>query len=109
MMDCADLKLYEDIAASTRRMVDAARSRDWDALVAAEEQCRALVERARSVQAVDLDEPSRRRKAMLIRDMLRDDAEVRAIAQPEMARLESLMRGRRLDRAYGSHASDALD
>jgi hypothetical protein len=89
------LHLYEDIAATTRRMVDAARGLDWDGLWAAEEECRALVERARALDAVELDERERQRKAELIRTMLRHDAEVRALAYPALARLDALVRGPR--------------
>ncbi len=42
---------------------------------------------------VALDAPSRERKARLIRAMLANDAAVRAIAEPEMHRLQVMIHG----------------
>jgi flagellar protein FliT len=86
-----ELELYENIATTTQRMVDAARAHDWDALQAAERECLHLVQRARSLDAAQLDANARRRKAQLMLTMLRNDAELRALAHPQFARLEALL------------------
>jgi flagellar protein FliT len=86
-----ELELYENIATTTQRMVDAARAHDWDALHAAERECLHLVQRAGALGTVALDAGARRRKAQLMLTMLRNDAELRALAHPDLARLEALL------------------
>ena len=68
---CAAIGHYEAIAASSRRMLDAARREDWDEVAREEESCLALM-----------------------RAMLADDAEVRDLAEPWLARLQTLLGGR---------------
>lgn len=97
------LALYENIARVTERMASAARAADWDALTAAGQECYELVEHARGLAPVQLDAAARERKARLIRTMLANDAAVRAVAEPEIHRLEALMRGVR----QAEHASRA--
>lgn len=87
----AAIGIYEDIAAATARMLEAARSADWDGLVAAESACAAHIARARACAADPLGEEERRMKAELIRRMLAHDAEIRACVNPWMARLEHLL------------------
>lgn len=98
------LALYEDIARATDRMANAARAADWDALTLAGQECFDLVENARRLAPVVLDPPSRERKARLIRAMLANDAAVRAVAEPEMHRLQVLIQttrqGEQARRAY---------
>ena len=91
----ATISIYEDIAAATGAMREAALRADWDALVAAENVCASHIARARAavVPAEQLDAESRAQKAQLIRRMLADDAEVRACVQPWMAQVESLLSG----------------
>lgn len=103
----AHLALCEAVAAATDRMLEAARRADWDSLVDAERQCAMLVERLRdSAPPPGLDDGERARKATLIRHMLANDAAVRDIAQPELARLAALLspslREGRIARAYGA-------
>jgi len=85
------LKIYEDIAEATSRMLEAARNADWDALVAADSECATHIERARTVASDPLGDEERRMKARLIRRMLAHDAEIRACVQPWMSRLEELL------------------
>jgi flagellar protein FliT len=90
-MHAPGLELYENIARATQRMVEAARALDWEALGAAQRDCLELVQRAGSLGAGVLDAEARARKAQLMRTMLRNDAELRALAHPELARLDALL------------------
>lgn len=104
------LSLCESVARATGRMLEAARAGDWDALVVAEQACAILVDRLRSGgEAPPLDAAQANRKEALIRQMLADDAAIRDITQPELARLATLIsasaRESRLARAYSEGAA----
>lgn len=99
------LEIYHAIAAASQRMREAACAGDWDALIAAEGNCAALIERARSQPAdTTLAPEERRHKLEIIRRVLADDAEIRAHLQPWMKQLEELLqlsgRRRRMQRSY---------
>ena len=106
----ATIGIYEDIAAATARMLQAAQQADWDGLLAAETECAAHIERARGVAADDLGAEERQRKAQLIRRMLDHDAGIRACVQPWMTRLEETLstsaRRARADESYRTAAGD---
>jgi len=100
------IQTYEAILDVTARMLDAARNSDWDLLVEREQECRMLVERLVAARAeVDLDDDARKRKAEIIRKVLSDDAAIRDLTQPWLARLQHMMtstgRERQLHAAYG--------
>jgi len=111
-MTSADIiATYEAVLAVTGKMLEAARNADWDLLVEHEKQCRALVDKlmtARNEAALDAD--SRKRKAEIIRKVLSDDAAIRDLTQPWLARLQHLMtsagRERQLHAAYGAGRPD---
>ncbi len=99
------LDVYERIATATGQMADAAKSSDWDRLVALEHDCRALSKTLkRSDAGAKADEQFAQRKMALIRKVLADDAEVRRFTEPWMAQLErylgSARQESRLQRAY---------
>lgn len=104
-MSASYLALYEAIGDASRRMRDAARDLQWDALVEAEAACAELVARARTMPAPSLDVDASRRRHAIIRGILADDAEIRDRVQPRLAELEVLLagseRGRRARRDYG--------
>lgn len=86
---------YEAIAASSRRMLDAARAGDWDAVGQEEDRCRALIstlKRAHPEAAVA--SAARRQRLALMRAMLADDAEIRELSEPWLKQLEALLAGR---------------
>lgn len=83
--------LYEAIAAVSARMLTAARKTLWGELIELQEEYRALVEMLRDVDgSVALDEHERLRKYDLIRKILADDAAIRDLANPSMARLSAI-------------------
>lgn len=100
---------YRSIAESSRRMLDAARTSDWDALVDAERECARRVDALRKSQQSDaapIDGDDERYRMRLLREILAHDAEIRELTTPWLKRLEQLIAGasfeRRLGKAYGA-------
>ena len=86
---------YEAIAASSRRMLDAARAGDWDAVGREEDRCRALISTLkRSHPEAAIVSAARRQRLALLRAMLADDAEIRELSEPWLKQLEALLAGR---------------
>lgn len=100
---------YEQIAALTRRMLEAARRSEWDALIALERDCGQHFARLLDGSIVPPeDDVWRGRKAALIRGILDDDAEIRLLVDPWLAQLSQLIgttrQQNRLQNAY--HPAD---
>jgi len=96
---------YEQVAGITGRMLAAARSADWDRLVALEQACSRLVASlAFPAEPVALSPAQQHRKSALIRQVLAADAEIRRCTEPWMDELKSLLesagKARRVHRAY---------
>ena len=101
------LMVYAGIADLTRQMLAAARSGDWDTLIALEKACSAHFARlAADDDGTPRDADYQRRKAELIRSVLDDDAQIRLLVEPWQARLSALIgdagQQRRLRAAYAS-------
>ena len=99
------LDIYGSISVKTGEMLDAAKSSDWDRLIALEQDCRALIETLKLTDAgVDTGAKFVQRKIAFIRKMLADDAEIRKYTEPWMSQLEAYLgnarREQRLQRAY---------
>lgn len=87
---------YEAIAAVSARMLTAARKALWNELIQLQEEYRALVDMLRDMDGgIALDEHERLRKYDLIRQILADDAAIRDLANPAMARLSAIFSPRR--------------
>ncbi len=87
---------YEAIAAVSSRMLSAARDALWNELMELQEEYRALVDALRDVDAgISLDEHDRLRKYDLIRQILADDAAIRDLLNPSVARLSAFFSARR--------------
>lgn len=85
---------YEAIAAVSERMLCAARDAHWNDLIDLEEQYRLLVDALKAADVgVRLTADERARKFELIRQILADDAAIRDLASPCMARLSALFAG----------------
>jgi flagellar protein FliT len=96
---------YSEIAAITRRMLEAARSSEWDNLIELERGCGRHFARLFEIGGAQPDDPDyRSRKAALIRGILDDDAEIRLLVEPWLAQLSTLIgstqQQSRLQRAY---------
>jgi flagellar protein FliT len=85
---------YEAIAAISARMLIAARHALWVELIGLEEEYRRLVDGLKDAEVgVLLSADERTRKYELIRRILADDAAIRDLASPRMARLSMLFAG----------------
>ncbi|TPB65820.1 flagellar protein FliT [Burkholderia pseudomallei] len=81
---------YEAIAAVSGRMLVAARDAAWHAMGGLQEEYLRLVDGLKEAeQGVLLDDAERTRKFELIRRILADDAAIRDLARPEVARLSA--------------------
>jgi flagellar protein FliT len=89
---------YEAIAAVSSRMLHAARDALWNELTELQEEYRGLVDTLREADAdtgLSLDEQERLRKYDLIRQILADDAAIRDLVNPSVARLSAFFSARR--------------
>ncbi|AIO34058.1 flagellar protein FliT [Burkholderia pseudomultivorans] len=87
---------YEALAAVSGRMLRAARGADWSALPGLQDEYLRLVDGLKAAEpSVALDESELGRKLDLIRRILADDAAIRDLASPEVARLSALFEARR--------------
>lgn len=99
---------YEAIAAVSGQMLHAARGAHWNELIGLQEEYRRLVDALKNADfGVRLTTPERTRKYELIRQILADDAAIRDLASPCMARLAALFHGtgqpaRVLQELYGA-------
>jgi flagellar protein FliT len=91
---------YEAIAAITARMLSAARNDDWNQLFQLQTEYERLVDEIRPIDArVALDEAGRQQKHDLLRRILDNDAGIRDLASPRIARLSALIASNRQTRA----------
>ena len=88
------LDYYKAIEDSSAKMLEAARMRDWDGVVRYEGACAVLIEqlRFRSRQE-ELTPELRKEKARIMQRILRNDAQIRILAEPWMAQFEHLFDG----------------
>lgn len=83
---------YEAIAMASRCMLTAARCGDWTEVARLEDRCRALIAQLKAAAEFEqLAEDDQRIRLRLLRNILADDAEVRARAEPWLAQLEHLI------------------
>lgn len=87
---------YEAIAAISARMLSAARKALWNEMTEMQAEYRSLVDRLRDIdESISLDENERIRKYHLIRQILADDAAIRDLVNPSVARLSAFFSTRR--------------
>lgn len=96
---------YASIAASSGRMLAAAREGDWDELIDAEEECACRVAVLQALGHIaPRDEYERTTRIGLLKTILAHDAEIRDLTEPWMAKLNTMLsdmgRGRRMRQAY---------
>jgi len=101
------ITVYESIAGITEQMVAAARTGDWEKLASLEARCVSQVDLIRKNEEPPeaLSDSARERKITIIKKILADDREIRAITEPWMERLTALIDStsteRKLSQAYG--------
>lgn len=88
------LSCYEAIATASGNMLEAARQADWDRLVKAESDCAALINEARDLRAsCDCSAAGEVRRLTALRKVMADDAEIRALMQPWLGKLQLVLDG----------------
>jgi flagellar protein FliT len=76
---------YKAIEESSAKMLEAARLRDWDGVVRYEGACAVLIEQLRyTSQQQELLPEHRKEKARIMQRILRNDAQIRILAEPWM-------------------------
>jgi len=86
------IERYEQIAQLSRDMLAAAQRQNWEEVARLESTCRLLIEylkRAPKIESMSPDE--QRRRIELLREILRDDAQIRMRAEPWLLELERLI------------------
>ncbi|OZI75210.1 flagellar protein FliT [Bordetella genomosp. 12] len=112
MQQAPVLDLYQDIASVTGDMLSSAQDEDWTQVLVLGRQYIALVDQLRALDpAAALDEAGRAMKYDLLVRILENDAAVRDLAVPQLARLGHLLgrmkRQQSLLATYGGKANSA--
>ena len=101
------LRHYDGIAAASARMLEAARSDDWDGLIAAESQCAKLVAELTRLDPecrVRMLPDDNQRRLQALGEVLANDAKIRSLTQAWMRSLEGMLgatqQGYRAQRSY---------
>jgi flagellar protein FliT len=103
------LDIYEAVAVITDQMLVAARTGNWDQLVALESRCSSHVQiiKQNAAPREALSPIAHERKTKIIKKILQDDREIRNITEPWMAQLSAMINStgaeRKLSQAYGAH------
>jgi len=85
---------YRAIEGASRQMLEAAQSDDWDALVRLEGACAVLIEQLRfNSRTEELPAEHRAEKLGIMQRILANDAQIRYLAEPWMARFEKKFEG----------------
>ena len=82
------LTTYESLSELTGTMLSAARQGEWDNLAALEERCRGYVGSLMQAAPVKLNETEQRTKVAIIRAILQNDAQIRALTEPRLHELQ---------------------
>lgn len=91
MSDMQLLDFYKAIEAKSADMLEAALSSDWDAVVDCEKACSVLIGELRvQAEASALSEEQRKEKTRIMQRILRNDAQIRILAEPWLATLENM-------------------
>lgn len=99
------LKTYDAILATTGKMLTAAQNNEWDQLIQLEQECKQLTEiLIQNDREPILDKELLQKKVKIIHQILADDAQIRAITEPWMMKLQDILntnsRTRELQLAY---------
>ena len=85
---------YKAIEDSSMKMLNAAKSEDWDRVVEFEGACAILIEQLRLKARTEALLPDQRaEKTRIMQRILRNDAQIRCLAEPWLAQFEHLFEG----------------
>jgi flagellar protein FliT len=91
-MEHSLLDYYKAIENASQRMLEAARSENWDQIVHLEGTCAVLIAQLRhKSRSLQLAPEERKEKSRIMQRILRTDAEIRVLAEPWLSDLEQLM------------------
>ncbi len=83
---------YQEVAQLSREMLAAAHREDWGEFARLEKTCWILIERLKRAAMIEpLNPIEQQRRIELLRDILRDDAQIRLHAEPWLLELERLL------------------
>ncbi len=81
---------YKAIEDSSGKMLDAAKAEDWDGVMRFEGACAVLIEQLRArAHSEELDAKSRAEKSKIMCRILHNDAQIRYLAEPWLAHIDS--------------------
>lgn len=100
------LDRYERLHGITSAMLQSARGGDWDNVLSLEQQCQSvLVPLVEAGAGPNLSDAQRQRKAQVLQDILREDAELRELTTSWMGQLRQILeasgRGKKVRQYYG--------
>lgn len=90
-MEMQLLDYYKAIEAKSADMLQAAQLHNWDAVVDCEKACGVLINELRvHAEASGLSALERKEKVRIMQRILRNDAQIRVLAEPWLAKLDHL-------------------
>ena len=100
------LATYESLSELTGTMLTAARQGEWDHLATLEQRCQGYVGNLMQATPVRLSAHEQRAKVAIIRAILQNDAQIRALTEPRLnelqQRLSMTRTAQRSVEAYGA-------
>ena len=98
--------LYQSIERASREMLNAAQDSDWERVGSGQQRCGQLIDQVRELAAgVSLNRLERKTKLRILRQIVRNEAQIRRLAYPWTERYEYLMVGQELERSMRERAS----
>lgn len=89
------LDFYRAIEDKSADMLQAAMQSDWDTVVHCEKACSVLIGELRAQsQQCELSPELRKEKTRIMQRILRNDAQIRVLAEPWLATLEQIQMGK---------------
>lgn len=89
------IDFYRAIEDSSVKMLEAAKLKDWDGVVRYEGACAVLIEQLRfEAREKELLPEHRKEKVRIMQRILRNDAQIRVLAEPWLATLEQIQMGK---------------
>ncbi len=86
------LDYYKAIENTSRQMLEAAQTENWDQVVRLEGACAVLIAQLRhKSRSADLAPDERKEKVKIMQRILRTDAEIRCLAEPWLNDLAQIM------------------
>ncbi len=87
---------YKAIEDSSRKMLDAAKSENWDQVMRFEGACAVLIEQLRERAGAETLLPEQRaEKTRIMQRILNNDAQIRYLAEPWLTHFEQNLEGQR--------------